>query len=672
MTSEQQQRGGVGSSNYQAGRDLHVGLSPEEASKLVKEATADVANSSQHGAAASSPLRGWVRITPTYISKIKPRKDLSDYFDGAAPDWKDVCHSKLKPRSAVATATRAFVAADLEDRSLLLRVGGATGDGKSTALLQIVLNITRKDIFEAIYWRHSPEAVLSEVALAAMSAGKRTVLIVIDKAEATMKQLDIFANTGSPETGTTFHFLLAGRDVDWFAEQDRLKWKLSPASRWAAAMKVLPTISLQRVDAADARVIAENWLTCSLSRPSRLSNSDAREISGKLLEASRASEGRQAFFGAVLSMRYDSERLRSRLSSLLETANYARPSEAGPSLAEFLAVIAAVDLGNIDGLPRDVAARFLDLSETDLRSEVEVPLRREFFFGASSRNYFARHPSISRALLELALDEESTLRVEESCAKLLRDVRSVGQQSGFRPGFGRITDLGRRLIAGNLPIDVFGELSLHLCKTACIVSPRELSAFIALSQCFRTLGRAPDALSDVWIKCAPQTMDRDAWGDYDDHVRGSWRELSTVLGVSEDRRRSYWAASVALSDRLNTSLEPHDVPFGLNVLAFAARRACDEGTVSRASLLNLLSEVEALTRKQGPFREKNGYPTRYVRELGIDPREFGGADSLVDAIMETANAFSASASPLEWADQLQNPSDFSFSGMKDLIRRITR
>jgi hypothetical protein len=666
MEPDQELRGGMGSTNYQAARDIRVGLDSEEVRKLIED-VADVVKSRPQGSPA--PLPGWIRITPEFLAKRKPRADLGDYFDGLAPDWQDMCHTKLRPRPAVMTVVQAFRTNDLEDRSLLLRIGGATADGKSTILRQAVALLAQEGRFDAIYWRSTADARLTSDAVDTMRASQRIILVASDDAEALLADIDRFAGTKLHEEGTFTHFLLASRDVDWNAERDRLGWKLSAANRWGPSFRVLPPVLLGRVERADAQVVADNWLNCSSSRPARLGRGNVQQIAEAMLDASRASEGRQAFMGALLSMRFDSERLRLRLISLLSTVDKVSPGDPDVSLAEFMVLLAAVDVSGIEGVPRDIAARFLNIPEPALRPSVEVPLKREFFLGTSSRAFFARHPSISKALLELALGDESDLRVESSLAKFISDVRKVGQQNGFRPGFGKLTDLGRRLMNSGLSHDLIDPLALHLCRTACTVAPRELSTFIALSQALRELDRPQSAITEVWEGQATRLDDPTAWGDYTDHIRGAWTELSTALGSSGNRCPSYWAAQVSISDRPTTGIDSRQVLIALNLLALNAKVVCEQGA-ERESFLDLLIEVAALTSTAGsPFFDSKRYPTRYLQQLGIAPGQFGGSEALVAAIRRAAEALRAFQPSLPWCDRLAEPKDDSFATLKEKLAR---
>ncbi|WFE98611.1 hypothetical protein [Micromonospora sp. WMMD964] len=670
MEANQDLRGGMGSTNYQAVGDIRVGLDAEEAGRLI-EHVADALRPRPPGSPA--PLLGWVRITPQFLANRKPRADLADYFDGLAPDWKDVCHPKLRPRPAVTKVVHAFRTNDLEDRSILLRIAGATGDGKSTVLLQAVALLAQENRFDAIYWRSTADGRLGADALASMRASQRTILIASDDAEALLMDIDRFAFAKLHEEDVFIHFLLASRDVDWNGERDRLGWKFSTADRWAPSFRVLPPIQLGGVAPADARVVAENWINCSSSRPARLASNNIGKIAEGMLDASRASEGRQAFMGALLSMRFDSERLRPRLLSLLSRLATVRPGDPGISLAEFLVVLATVDVSGIEGMPRDIAARLLDIPESELRPSVEVPMKREFSLGASSRAFFARHPSISKAMLELALSDESDLRVESSLEKFIGDVREAGEQSGFRPGFGQLIDLGRRLMNSGLPRELVAPLALHLCRIACTVEPRELSNFIALSQALRELGRPQAAITEVWEGQATRLDDRSVWGDYANHVRGAWTELSTTLGTSGNQWPSYWAAQVSISDRPASGIDSRNVPIALNQLALNAKLVCEQGA-ERRDYLDLLVEVEALTSAPGSaLFDGKRYPTRYLQQLGIAPRPYGGTDALLAAIRRAAEGLRASQPSLPWCDRLASPKDDSFDTLiEHLARRVGR
>ncbi|GLY38744.1 hypothetical protein Amsp01_047680 [Amycolatopsis sp. NBRC 101858] len=648
MESGQELSGGRNSVNYQAAGNIYVG-------------------SDEDGPIRVNPLRGWVPITSQLLAKRKPRSDLGDYFDGLTPDWKDICHPRLRPRPAMGKVLEAFGVNQIEDRSILVRIGGATGDGKSTILMQAVAILAQKDIFDAIYWRNDGDARFTLDAVDAMRASHRKILVASDDAEALLGDIDRFSRLNLHEENYHFHFLLASREVDWNGERDRLGWPLSVASRWGTSFRVSAPIQLNRVEAADARVVAQNWVDCSSSRPASIVGGEVEKIARGMLDATRASEGRQAFMGGLLLMRFDADRMSARLVSLLSRLAKNLPGASDVSLAEFMVVLAAVDLGGIDGIPRDIVSRFIEVGESDLRALVEVPMKREFFIGSSSRSFFARHPSISKAMIEMALGDESGLRVEWSLEKLIEDVQSTGKATGFRRGFGQLIDLGRRLMNGSLPHSLVGTLALQLCRKSCIEAPGELSNFIALSQTQRELGEPKSALVEVWEKQARRLDDFNAWGDYGDHVRGGWAEFSATLGAAGYLWPSFWAAQVSISDRLTVGLDPGRISIGLNQLALNVKLLYGSGA-GHPDLLQLLLEVEALVGRSGTVFSHR-FPTRYLQELSIKPRQFGGGQALVAAIRRAAQHLRDGGASLAWIDTLVDSKDDSFDLLIEQLSR---
>lgn len=645
------------------------GLDQDETAKLV-EHVAQALKSRPVGSPA--PLPGWVRVTRQFLATRKPRADLADFFDGLAPDWKDICHPELRPRPALMKIVQAFQPDDLEDRSILVRIGGATGDGKSTILLQAVVLLAQEDRFDTIFWRSTADARLTPDVVAAMRECQRTVLIASDDAEALLADIDSYEKMKLHEEEVFVHFLLASRDVDWNAERDRLGWKGSVADRWAASFRVSSPIQVGVVDPADALVVAQNWVHCSSSRPARLATGDIRSIAREMVNASRASEGRQAFMGGVLSMRFDSERLRSRLSSLLSRLATMHSGEPGISLAEFIVALGAVDISGIEGVPRDVAARFLGIAESDLRPLVEVPMKREFFLSTSSREFFARHPSISKALVELSLGDEYGVRVESSLQKLIGDVQYIGRSNGFRGGFGKLKDLGRRLAFSGVSHDLIGELALNLCRTACVVAPCDLSSFMALSQVLREQQQPEASLREVWEDTTARLDDVTQWSDYAEYTRSSWCELATALGTCKKWWPAFWAAQVSISDRPQNKLDPHQVVVSLSLISLNAMRTYEHAS-NQDDISILLTEVAALTSQIGSaFYDEYRYPTRCLEELGITPREFGGAEALRSALLRASRGLKATQPSLSWCARAVDPRDDSLVKLTNLVSRLAK
>ena len=625
-------------------------------------------------AAAAAPLRGWVQITPKYLEERKPRPDLGQFFDGVAPDWKDIRHPGLKPRRAVADIVERYSNADLTDRNTVTVILGASGEGKSTILMQAVKDLALREQFDAVYWRSFSHAPLTDNVIEELGKNFSTVLIAADDAESLLTDIVRLSQQSFEDTGLHLHLLLASRDTDWVAEQDNLGWKLSLERQLGGSLFLTPRVELGDLTPVDARIVVDNWWACSSERPSRLGQASPAGLTQSLLRASEASHGKQALLGGLLELRYDNARLRDRLAKLLQLAASKSPEGSPFTLADLLVVLAAIDVSSLPGLPRDLAAEFMCISEGDLRSAVEVPLKRELVFGNSSRLLFARHPRVSRALLELALGEQSTLRVAGAVDGLLESLQVLVSRHGRRPGLGKLIDIGRRLMQmSGLGNELVGELALHATRKACALFPRSLGDRVAVSQTLRTLSDPEAALAEVWSVTAPRLDERNFWADYGDHVRSAWAEFASALGSARRRSSSFWAARVSLSDLYSAPITDKQIALSLNLLALNAKQEYEIDP--RPQLAELVAEIDTIVGPvDKPFYLKQDYLSTYMWELGLAPREFGGSDKLAGLILETAQLFPRDDSEgFEWVDALRKSRNVSHKALMSLLtRRLVR
>jgi hypothetical protein len=109
MAETQRQRSGDHSTLIQAAGNVEYGMSASEARQFIEDAlSAKLGTSTDAKQALPSSFPGWLRLTPEYVAGRKARVDLSEYFDGASPDWRDICHPGLQPRPIVKTVVDNF------------------------------------------------------------------------------------------------------------------------------------------------------------------------------------------------------------------------------------------------------------------------------------------------------------------------------------------------------------------------------------------------------------------------------------------------------------------------------------------------------------------------------------------------------------------------------------
>jgi hypothetical protein len=614
------------------------------------------------------PLPGWVRLTRAYFDSIDHRMDLSQYFDGAAPDWRDITHPQLTARPIVGTLTQQFDNVHSAERSKITLIYGASGEGKSTAVMQSARHVALQASFDAVYWRRTFDATLSGSQVASLSEHFQYILFASDNAESLIRSVDEILSSELADSAVNPHFLLAARDTDWVAETRIIGWKTSMRSRWLGKVSAYLEYSMDTVDINDSRVITANWANCSPSLPSTVSNLSPARRADVLMSASVSPGRPYSLLGGLLSTRFTPEQLQSRLSSLLERIAVQKPG-ATYSLADFLIVLAAVDLAEIEGIPFEIVAEYLSISTSELRPLVEVPLRREFAVSITSRMFHSRHLFVSEAILKEAMDDQAAFDVESAIFNVLDAVKRAISNDRYRAGYGPFIDLGRRLAASkNSRLEV-SDLPVRYTWKAVTTFPRELSNRISLSRLLRESGRANIALEEVWEPILNTIDDPANWFGHPNYIRGACHEISTVLGVAGYRSAAYIFALRALSDRYAASLTMNQIEYSLNSLAYEAFHL-HEANICADPCERVIVAADSALSKLRPGTTAASYVDDYRTRLGLAKEAYEGPNKLVPALISVLPALPLPPMQGVWLAMLNDQSVQSLEKLQAVLDQI--
>jgi hypothetical protein len=616
------------------------------------------------------PLPGWVRLTPAYFDSIDHRMDLSQYFDGAAPDWRDITHPQLAARPVVEILIRQFDDVRSAERPRIHLIYGASGEGKSTAVMQSARQLALQVSFDAVYWRRSLNATLSSSQIASLSEHFQYILFASDNAESLIESVDEILNSGIAESSVNPHFLLAARDTDWVAETRIRGWRVSARSRWLGKVSTYQESSMDTVDINDSRVITTNWVNCSGSLPASVS-SLSPALRAEELRSASTSRGRSfSLLGGLLSTRFTPEQLQSRLSSLLERVAVQEPG-ATFSLADLLIALAAIDLAGIEGIPPEIAAEYLSISPSDLRPLVEVPLRREFAISVTSRAFHSRHPLVSEAILKEALDDQAAFDVESAIFQILDAVNRAISNDRYRAGYGPFIDLGRRLAGSTGSLLKASDLPVRYTWEAVTIFPRELSNRISLSKLLRESDRANTAIEEVWQPILTSIDDQSNWFGHENYIRGAWHEISTVIGVEGYRSAAYILALRSLSDRYAAPLTITDIEYGLNSLAYEAFHL-HEADICTDSCERVIVAVDSALSALRPGTRAASYVDDYRTRLGLSKEVYEGPAKLILALISVLSALPAPTMQNVWLAALNDQTIQSLDKLRTALDRIRR
>jgi hypothetical protein len=284
----------------------------------------------------------------------------------------------------------------------MVLLSGASGEGKSTALLQTALALFESGAWNVL-WHESEKAVLPPETVRRLS-GDRPWLIVSDDADQMVNNLSSLL-PWLASNRTDIHFLLAARSSDWYAAGGtKIAWSQHCALR---------EVTLGKPDPEEAKTIIKLWSEFGEAGLKALYGTDPAEAARRLEEASTDELGEGAFLGAMLKVRMAAG-LKDHVKLLLSRLS-TRKIDGGRdrTLLDAFAPIASMHSEGLCFLSAPVLAQYIygDPSK-GVKGTIINPLGREAAAAKGGAFLFARHRLIARAAAEL-LEESFGVDPEE-------------------------------------------------------------------------------------------------------------------------------------------------------------------------------------------------------------------------------------------------------------------
>ncbi len=340
--------------------------------------------------AGSSVLQGWTEVTPELLAadgEPLGSDELARYYDGGQADWRvaQAPETQVLRRQAVAPAVAAF---DRKIESAMVLLVGPRGQGKTTAVRQIAVDLVRAGT--KVLFRDSGTPLDGD-AVAALPEGPW--VLISDDAEEIASDLE---STVTPlaKVRKDIHWVLVGRSPDWeskFKTQGR-----SAEPPWEKFVSLWPTLGMRsnllELAPADADRMVEVWAGAGSLRA--LESDPADDRGQYLLDAVGSRQGMcdHTILGGILDQRFGADDLPDHVAILIADLNPA-------DLDSFLSV-AVAEACDFDGVDLAVIA---DLAGVD---RAEAPAIRARLIAAgvgagSGPSLRSRHPAIAKAAVRL-------------------------------------------------------------------------------------------------------------------------------------------------------------------------------------------------------------------------------------------------------------------------------
>jgi SIR2-like domain len=496
-----------------------------------------------------SSIDAWVLVDPTYLGAAKiplNTSELRTYFDGQVPTWRHALSERI-PRRAVVEETVGRIldktrSGGSNSLSVLL---GASGEGKSTALLQVAADVARRADEWNVIWRPTADTVLDPRQVADMSAEPRPSLLVTDDADRIVEELFEVVTLLHSGGKRNVHILACARDTDWHHRGGGGK-------PWSLYVDYDGPSWMRGISAADALQVVVAWgdpAVDALGELQRLPDdaSRARALEEAAREEGPGNEG--SFFGGLLRARFSAAGLMAHVSEMINRLESRDIGESGRTLGDAFLYIAACHVA-VGPLDRRVLADLMGVPYDRVGVILERPLGEEAASVRAGLAMWTRHPAVAEAAVEVA-HRDIIASLSDLYGELVRQTIITQKRVEIWPqSYQALVHCGARL-AHRLPKGIAGD-ARHQAAVAAVQAsvqllPDDLSVAIDYSMVLRRAGEPTLSLETLqahWSS-ADHAVDRAQY------IRPYCTEWGLVYRRVGDKAANVWMQLVSLSDFLN-------------------------------------------------------------------------------------------------------------------------
>lgn len=587
---------------------------------------------------AWNPPRGWSVLDTHEFDKL--RREISpaeaeQYFDGAEPDWTTVLSPKLPQRAIVEHLVHLFTGYGSREVPLVTLLTGPSGEGKSTACRQVVVNMAAKGW--RVLWRQDVDAPLPGDVVQTVLNIEGPWLVATDAADLHIDSLHQVAMALAKAGRADVQFLLCARSSDWNTSGANLNW---------SRVKIEP-VSLSGIDNDDALLIAGAWKDFGSLPAGR----DAKELAADLVTAARreATLGEGALLGGVLVMRRGAAGLRAHVKKLLVRLGQVK-LRSGRTLEDAAAYIAAMHAENLDFLSREVLAQVLGCSSTaELATKVIHPLGRE---AVASGGTFVRtrHRRIAAEIVDI-LRGEFGIGPEDVLLELAQTAVDLRKTGTYIPKYANWEyELPSHFLAKQ-----DGATAIRISRAILDQSPSQIKLAVHLAHIYREAGEPQEG--------AALLENIDGGGN-----RGYLHEWATCAGAAGDSALSAWLDGLSIADIAHGAPPDNDqAKVSLAGLSFALKRLEEQfnDSVFRGGLAGCVRLGETLRMDE---KTKSYFDEfrRDVQRWGLQlPTEARGALAAIQAALD--RAYECCDARDRFNGVLSPPQQLGFTGLAQLV-----
>lgn len=499
---------------------------------------------------------GWEQITTQKLEGFRrrlrdsttlKREDAEAYFNGTPPNWDIALSESVPRRQKVWDLKKEIVEAAYDERLRITLLVGPGGEGKSTILQQLAVELAETCPGVYVIVRNKRGGALGEPFVRQLLNEKGSFVIVSDDAQEVSDGIYDVAMLVRQDSRHNVQFLLASKTIDWLWQRGA-----PPFVRWERDFggRDFEKVVIRGLDSDDAEEFAKKWKEAgTLGELAKVPEADraqylcdlAQEEQGK-----RPNEG--SLLGALLRARKgEGVSFQAYVEDLLGRLAQ-RPISRGKKLQDAFAYIAALHADAYLADPEDklqcpplfkpVLQRALSCETPDeLEDKVITPLADEAATSTSEKLVMARHYAIAEVAKEILSAQNPLKFARDIYADLLRAALTAYHQHKQLKD-DEITPWHR------MPQFYFRhhqtDLALHLAEVAAHEQPGDpypLSMWADLCRELKEYARAVNVFRDHYELVELKRRDK-----------GLYYEWGVSEGLYGNDGFAVWLKAIALSD----------------------------------------------------------------------------------------------------------------------------
>lgn len=487
---------------------------------------------------------GWQHVSAKYLAEFRSvlaegaklnKEEALDYFDGKDPTWRVAVSASVRPRKIVESLVAQISGAVNTGVLRVTLLTGPGGEGKSTILHQVAVNLAENYPGLHVIWRRGEAHSLDAQVVEQLLKNKGHFVIIADNAETIADDIyeKVYSLRGRPNSN--IQFLLASRGTDW-------QWRQGTNfSKWFKALGERNFIHLpvQRLEEEDAKRIVEAWAEVGAEGLGNLSEEPEDERPQILFRRAqevragvslRSEEG--SFFGAILRTR-KSKTLNAFVQGILDRLRE-HTAPGGRTLEEIFAYIATPHADNLYILCKPILRHLLSCSSDELYRGVIEPLADEAASDAGEWFVLARHRMVAEKAKELL---KAKYPEQKMYSDLLRAaIQKIKAKDGELPQ--KDSEQWNKLARSLLELKR-GDLAIHLAETAAEMEPDDPYPVVAWASILRKLKQSAKA-AGVFAKRYDKVKEK--------KNRAYFFEWGVAQREIENYCSAIWLCGISLSD----------------------------------------------------------------------------------------------------------------------------